>query len=325
MKNILIVFLLTITTSVFSQESESQYEYYVEKADSLYNIENYKASALAYKKAFQFNNGKIYLVDRYNAACSYALAGDSKNAFYHLFYLAENPEFKYKDYNHIIADTDLKSLHSSSRWKPLIALVKANKDEAEKYLDKTLVTILDSIYNEDQKYRKQIGTIEKEYGRGSKAMKKHWELIRKKDSVNLIKVKQILDTRGWLGSKIVGEQGNATLFLVIQHADLKTQLQYLPMMRKAVQQGNAKGSDLALLEDRTALRQGKQQIYGSQIGRDPKTGEYFVSPIRDPETVNKRRAEVGLEPIENYISFWGITWDVKKHKARIEKLEKEKQ
>lgn len=125
-------------------------------------------------------------------------------------------------------------LHKNKRWDKLIAQVKSNKEEAEKDFDKPLVTILDSIYIEDQSYRKQIGDIEEKYGRDSKEMKAHWRLINEKDFINLIKIKKILDERGWLGAEIIGEQGNSTLFLVIQHSDLETQLEYLPMMREAV-------------------------------------------------------------------------------------------
>ena len=57
--------------------------------------------------------------------------------------------------------------------------------------------------------------------------------------------------------------------------------------------GNAMRPDLALLEDRVALRQGKKQIYGSQIGMDPETGEYFVSPLEDPDNVVERRIKMG--------------------------------
>ena len=146
-------------------------------------------------------------------------------------------------------------------------------------------------------------------------------MINEKDSINLIKIKEILDERGWLGPNIIGRQGNSTLFLVIQHADMETQIKYLPMMREAVQLGNANPSSLALLEDRVALRQGNRQIYGSQIGRDQETGDFYVSPLIDPENVDKRRAEVGLGPISDYVGHWDMTWDIEKHKANTAKLE----
>ncbi|PID95470.1 MAG: hypothetical protein CSA94_01440 [Bacteroidetes bacterium] len=303
----------------------ASYKSFVKKADSLYDAKKYEESATAYQKAFDAVGGGAYPYDRYNAACSFALSGDTAKALFHLFSLAKHSKIKYKNYNHITTDPDLKSLYINKRWKKLIELVKANKDEAEKDLDRPLVAILDSIYIEDQKYRRELGEIEEKYGFSSKEVSNHWKLIEEKDSINLIKVKKILDERGWLGPKVVGAQGNSTLFLVIQHSDLETQLKYLPMMRDAVEKGNANASSLALLEDRVALRQGKRQIYGSQVRRDSETKEFFVLPLIEPEKVNERRAKVGLGSIEEYIQNWGMTWDVERHKERTKKFESEKE
>jgi len=324
MKKITLIVLIGISSIfAFGQKDMTEYKLYVEKADSLYDVKDYKNSGLFYQKAFDSNNGKAYPNDRYNAACSYALSGETEKAFYHLLYSSTHPLIKYKNYSHITTDPDLNSLHENVLWEKLLAEVKANKEEAEKDLDKPLVAILDSIYQSDQGYRRQIGEIEEKYGRESDEMKAHWKLIQKTDSVNLIKIKKILDERGWLGPEVIGNQGNSTLFLVIQHSDLETQLKYLPMMREAVKLGNARASSLALLEDRVALRQGERQIYGSQIGRDPETGEFYVSPLIEPEKVNERRAEVGLGTIEDYIKNWDMTWNLEKHKERTKKIESE--
>lgn len=321
--------LIVITISFLSinlgfGQDRTKYFELVKKAKSLYEAQDYQQSAEKYKAAFDQLDGKAYFNDRYNAACSYALAKDVENSFYHLFYLAENPNVKYRNLKHISTDTDLEILYADERWNKLIEMVKANKQEYEKDLDQPLVAQLDTIYQLDQNYRRQISEIEKKYGRSSEQMKAHWKLIQKTDSLNLIKVKKILDERGWLSPKIIGKRGNSTLFLVVQHADLETQQKYLPMMREAVKLGNARGSSLALLEDRVALRQGKRQIYGSQIGRDSETGEYYVSPLIEPENVNKRRAEVGLGKIEVYIKHWDMTWDLEKHKERTKRIEAEK-
>jgi len=105
--------------------------------------------------------------------------------------------------------------------------------------DKELLALLDTIHDEDQNYRLKLGEIEKEFGRDSEELKAHWEMIHDMDEENLIKVMGILDGRGWLGPDVIGEQGNLTLFLVIQHANIDTQLKYLPMLRRAVKEGNA--------------------------------------------------------------------------------------
>ena len=203
--------------------------------------------------------------------------------------------------------------------KKYAELIKDEKAEAN--LDRTLVALLDTVFQDDQKYRQELQGIEEKFGRESEEMKAQWKIISQKDSINLIIVKKILDERGWLGADVIGGKGNQTLFLVIQHSNLETQDKYLPMMREAVSKGSASASSLALLEDRVALGKKEKQIYGSQIGRNQETGEYYVLPLIDPDNVDNRRAEVGLDSLQSYISNWGITWDVEEYKKKQQENE----
>lgn len=321
----LFVFCFFLFTAQFSfGQNYEAYDSLVAIARNFYNEGDYEKASENFEAAFTQLNGKAYQDDRYTAGCSYALSGNSDSAFYHLYYLAEHPRVRYRDFEHISSDADLQSLHEKKRWDELLKIVKANKDEFEKDFDWELIAILDEVYESDQNSRYEIDSIELQFGRESTEMQDHWNKMHITDSINVIKVTKILDERGWLGANIVGQQGNSTLFLVIQHADIETQLKYIPMMREAVKEGNARASSLALLEDRVALRQGQRQIYGSQIGRDEETGEYYVLPLIEPEKVNERRAEVDLPPIEDYVSIWGLTWDLEKHLNNIEKYEKKK-
>jgi hypothetical protein len=74
-----------------------------------------------------------------------------------------------------------------------------------------------------------------------------------------------------------------------------------------------------MLEDRLALRQGKKQIYGSQLARDNSTGKYYVYNLEDPENVDKRRAGVGMPPLSEYLKHWGIDWNVEEYKRQMKK------
>ena len=315
--------LIVLFSTAFAQNNE-KYTEYVTIAEALYNSGEFQKSADKYQKAFEQLEGRAYSYDRYNAACSYALAQDTENSFYHLFRLAETKETRYRDYDHITNDTDLNSLHKDKRWKELIALVKANKEEVEKYYDKPLVAILDTIYKDDQTDRRKIDQIINDYGYESDEYKSLWDTINKKDSINQIKVKKIIDERGWLGEDVIGFQGNKTLFLVIQHSDLETQLKYLPIIKQAAKDGNVRKSYMALLEDRIALRQGQKQIYGSQMytSRD---GEVYVAPLIDPENVEKRRAKLGIKSLQEYLAHKEMIWDVEKYIEFTKKMEAEKQ
>ncbi len=43
--------------------------------------------------------------------------------------------------------------------------------------------------------------------------------------------------------------------------------------------------------------------------------------IRNPENVDKRREEVGLQPLADYVKEWQIKWDVEQYKKDLEKIE----
>jgi hypothetical protein len=309
-----------ILSAAFAHAQDpSRYGALVKEAFTLYEQKHYAASAARYSAAFQALGWKGYETDRYNAACSYALAGVPDSAFFQLQRLAEKMD--YSDIAHITSDPDLNTLHDDGRWPPLISLVQANKERIEASLDRPLAALLDSIREEDQGLRRQIEDVEAKYGRQSKEMQAHWQRMHEKDSLNLIIVERILNERGWLGADVVGKTGSSTLFLVIQHADLATQEKYLPMMRDAVAKGNARGSDLALLEDRVLMRNGKRQLYGSQIGRFPETGELYLSPLEDPDQVDERRSAMGLEPLAAYLMNWDMRWDPEQYKKELPILE----
>jgi hypothetical protein len=70
---------------------------------------------------------------------------------------------------------------------------------------------------------------------------------------------------------------------------------------------------LALLEDRILTNQGKEQIYGSQV-RTNDAGKYEFYPIMDETNVNKRRASVGLQPLEEYAKYFDINYALPKIK-----------
>ena len=296
------------------------YDGYVKKANDFFGARQYAQSAEAFSQAFAAIGGKGYPEDRYNAACAWAHTGNKDSAFFELNKIAT--KVNYSDYSHIIADSNLINLHSDKRWKPLCALVKRNKEKLEAHYNRPLIALLDSVYKNDQNDRVQLDDIQKKYGADSKEVAEKWEIIGQKDSSNLIIVEKILKKYGWLGPEVIGEEGNETLFLVIQHANLKAQEKYFNELKMAVKNHKAQPADLALLQDRVALRQGKKQIYGSQIGADTE-GHFWVLPIEDPDNVDKRRAEVGLGPMKDYVKTWNIVWDLEEYKKQLSEMERD--
>jgi hypothetical protein len=127
------------------------------------------------------------------------------------------------------------------------------------------------------------------------------------DSTNLVLVDSLISRYGWMGRSFVGDRGNSALFFVVQHADLETQLKYVPLLEQSVKEGESRPSNLALMQDRILMRQGKKQIYGSQVVFNASGGQEFY-PIEDEKNVNVRRAKMGMQPLEEYAKLFGIVY-----------------
>lgn len=309
------IFYQLMANSCKSQDTTGNYFVLNEKAFECYNQKKYIASAKLFSAAFDlaYKDYKGYADLRweaaYNAACAWALAGQLDSAFVQLYKIAS--EGRISDYDLLTSDSDLITLRDDKRWKEIFDLVKINQKKSEANLDTTLVAKLKIIRKEDQEYRFRLDSV-----RNKDEKEKLWEIIGQKDSTNLLQIEMILNKYGWLGPDKVGFLGTQTLFLVIQHAPLKIQEHYLPMMQAAVKKGDALAKDLAFLEDRIALRQGKKQLYGSQLFTD-ETGVY-VQPLEDPDNLEKRRASVWLEPMSEYI---GKKWDPVEYKQLLPEIE----
>jgi hypothetical protein len=312
MKSVTTVLLLLFCSVCCGQS----YASLVAEANAHYNNREYEKSISAYKSAFEIERKNPN--DLYNGACSAALNGNKELALEWLTLAIKNG---WSDINHLKLDADLNALHGSKEWDKLIIELQALADQREANYDKPLQKRLLEIYNDDQIIRREFLDAQKVFGNRSKQVDSLGTIMMHKDSINLIKIVEILDTYGWVGPEKVGGQANQTLFLVIQHSDLETQKKYLPMMREAVKNKKANASALALLEDRVALREGKRQIYGSQIGYDEATNKSFVLPLEDPDNVDMRRASVGLGPISDYVLRWNIHWDVAEYKKQLPEIE----
>ncbi len=313
LKNIILILQILLLCTLANAQN---YKSLVAEADSLYRNKVYEKSVIKYKEAFKLEHKNAN--DFYNAGCSAALDGNKKMAFRWLNLALKNG---WSNVKHLKSDTDLTSLHEDKKWKKLVDEMQTIVDKREANYDKPLQNALLAIYDEDQTIRREYISAQKLYGRESNQVDSLGKIMMIKDSVNLIKVKEILDKYGWVGTDKVGGQANQTLFLVIQHADLKTQQKYLPMMREAVKNKNAQSSALALLEDRVALGEGKRQIYGSQIGFDSDSNKSFVLPLDDPGNVDNRRAKVGLGPLADYVKKWNIIWNVEEYEKALPTIE----
>lgn len=171
---------------------------------------------------------------------------------------------------------------------------------------------------EDQKHRAKL---QEEFVRQSKEGKSEFspetlKLIEQQaeiDKKNMERLAQIVEKFGWPGKSLVGEKGATAAFLIVQHAELVHQEKYLPILKTAAEKGEARASEVAMLEDRVLMRQGKPQIYGTQLKSDPATqGKLVLHPIDNEADVDERRKRVGLPPLKDYLKLFGLEYELPK-------------
>jgi predicted TIM-barrel fold metal-dependent hydrolase len=118
------------------------------------------------------------------------------------------------------------------------------------------------------------------------------------------RVKQVFDNFGFPGYDLVGEGGSSDFWLIVQHSDHNPefQLEVLEKMKKEVDKGNAGSRTYGLLVDRVKLNTGEAQIYGTQVAYNMEICQAYPRKLADSINVNKRRKEIGLEPLEVYLN-----------------------
>ena len=124
------------------------------------------------------------------------------------------------------------------------------------------------------------------------------------DEQNLTIVVNLLEKCGMPTLSDVSQEQLMAIWLVIQHSDKFFMKKYLPVLEAAADKGDLDWSMIALTKDRVLMYEGKPQIYGSQV----MNGKLW--DLMEPEYVNKRRKEVGLGPIEEYLKMFNLSFDI---------------
>lgn len=117
-------------------------------------------------------------------------------------------------------------------------------------------------------------------------------------SQNAGKLDRIIGEFGWPGVSLVGDEGAEAAWLILQHAIGNPELQRrcLPLLKAAAETGEIRPFQIACLEDRICVFEGRPQRYGTQFDWD-QNGMMSPHPLQDPERVDAYRQSVGLEPL----------------------------
>lgn len=200
--------------------------------------------------------------------------------------------------------TDLRNIIPVANWVDgirSVSLANYHLGQQAKQLraNRQLEAELAEIIRNDQEPRNRIMEAWRNHPNDSALHRTIAAEVLRNDSINLAKVCRILDHDGFVGKDKVGEECIA-FWLVIQHSPLEYQQKYIPLFRAAAINGDLPKEAIALMEDRIAVWSGRAQIYGSQGSVNDK-GIFIPAEILDPTNVDARRAEMGLQPLSEYV------------------------
>ena len=65
------------------------------------------------------------------------------------------------------------------------------------------------------------------------------------------------------------------------------------------------------MKDRALMHNGEPQIYGSQVVNDE------LYELVEPEYVDQKREEIGMEPLKDYLNRFGIEFNVEQKRKQI--------
>jgi hypothetical protein len=200
--------------------------------------------------------------------------------------------------------------------------------QAQNTIDENLKKELDEIYKSDQILREYIDSETAEsrklqilnetgYSKEDFANGNVYMIMNNRDSINLIRIEEIITKYGYPGKTMVGEPTNEAAWYVIQHS--KKIIDYFLLIQDAGASNEIPFTKVAMMHDRLLMQQGKEQLYGTQGAGNYRlnsvTGQKvfwsYIWPILNPNGVNEMRKEAGFNTtVEENAKRMGIDYKV---------------
>ncbi|KEO75416.1 hypothetical protein [Anditalea andensis] len=230
------------------------------------------------------NSNQLNYADHINLATAFVYLKEPKSKVLEQFEQAKEKglEETAELFPIIYSKESLRDYFSSAEYDSIVFKYKeivANKKEEvfdlvaytdQNQFDYDLVKFMADLAERDQRHRKAND---------------NWENQNYLDSINILSIDSLFKQhKKYIGKSMVGEKFSHTMWAVIQHSELEQQEFYLPIVHKAVQDGDLKPVPLGMLIDRIYLKKYGYQIFGSQSGVD----------LADDETIQKVKFKYGL-------------------------------
>lgn len=240
--------------------------------DAAYQAGDWPACAEHYARASSLVPQGPSANASYNAACCFALAGDTDAAFAEL---VRSIDGGYRDPAHMQQDDDLASLRGDPRWKDAVDRVEAALDAYRATINVELL----ELFDQDQADRQ--GQID-------------WSVVGPRDDARRDRVSEIVAAGG---AKVADDYYHAAM--VFQHGNEPDEVwRAHEWALRAVELDPDHSSArwlAAAAQDRYLMYQDKPQKYGTQYRLVD--GLWILWDV-DPTTTDEERAEWNVPPID---------------------------
>ncbi len=197
---------------------------------------------------------------------------------------------------------------------------QAPKKEVESPVEKEKVNVMELEANKMKVELQEIwrltqknnmiltDSIEANFGAGSQEAFAFWKKLKQIDSLNFLKVENIIAQNGWPKISVVGREAAAITQQIILKQGAKGMEKYLPLLKDAYMQKEADGLWVAEWEDKILMENKLPQLYGTQEECEfLANGERICKPykIDDIEQLDERRRNLGLESFAEFADAKG--------------------
>lgn len=171
-------------------------------------------------------------------------------------------------------DPQFDSLKKDKRWKLIESQIK---NSYKKYKNSTYAFVLDSLYTEDQRYRRLAGFVQDLEGYNIEIDTVIWDYPKisdyewhQRDSAIYHHLKMVLDEYGFPKTSEVGKRPAKSAAVILIHShDSLALVKYLPIYEANCKEGEGDWNYYATMYDKLCTLQGVLQRYGTQFVTDP--------------------------------------------------------
>jgi hypothetical protein len=114
-------------------------------------------------------------------------------------------------------------------------------------------------------------------------------------------IERIHKIYGWPTQSQFGQESAGAFWLLVQHQEPDVQGAWLPELASLAEKGEASRQNYALLFDRVQKGLGTPQRWGTQVSCVE--GRAVLDPVEDTTNLDKRRAEMFMPPMEEYMTM----------------------